>query len=334
MNMTKWKRQVPVFLLTLLMAAFICSCVQVPMAAVEDMQAVKEDGRVVVAKVNGKSIYEDQLNQQVRATLSKFKKYGKREPSPELLGLKREQVLNQLIDNALIYQASQTLNVADLDKKIDKRIDEIKKGPYASKLEGRSNAELRDSIRSQVFLDEYLEKNGIANPAVPEEDIKAYYEKNQASFTAKESVKVRHILVKAGEDAKPEEKEGARKKIDKARQMILGGKDFAGVAKEYSECDSAAAGGDLGYLEKGFMPPEFDKIAFSLEPGKLSEIVQTKFGYHVLEVTERKPAGVVRYDDNIKGFIEKFLQGDLKRQKLAAHIQELRGKAKIEIFAQ
>jgi peptidyl-prolyl cis-trans isomerase C len=332
--MTKGKRQVPVFLLTLLMAAFIWSCGQLPMAAAGDTQAVKEDGRVVVAKVNGKPIYEDQLNQQVEVMLSRFNKHGMHEPSPELLRLKREQVLNKLIDNALIYQASQILNVPDMDKKIDKRIGEIRKGPHASKLEGRSDAELRDSIRSQIFLDEYLEKKGIARPVVPEEDIKAYYEKNQASFIAKESVKVRHILVKAGEDAKPEEKERARKKIDKARQMILGGKDFAEVAKEYSECDSATAGGDLGYVEKGFMPPEFDKVAFSLEPGRLSEIVQTKFGYHVLEVTDRKPEGVVPYDDKVKGFIEKFLQGDLKRQKLASHIQDLRAKAKIEIFVQ
>ena len=318
--MIKWEKQVPVLLLGL------------PMAAAEDTPAVKEDGRVVVAKVNGKPIYEDQLNQQVEATLSKFKKYGKREPAPELLRQKREQVLSQLIDNALVYQASQALNVPDMDERIDKRLGEIRKGPQASRLTGRSDAELRDSIRSQIFLDEYLEKNGIANPVVPEEDIKAYYDKNQASFTAKESVKVRHILVKAGEEAKPEEKEKAREKIDKARQMILGGKEFAVVAKEYSDCDSAAAGGDLGYVEKEFMPPEFDKVAFSLESGKLSEIVQTKFGYHVLEVIERKPEGVVSYDENVKEFIKKFLQGNLKRQKLAAHIQELRGKAKIETF--
>ncbi|OGQ94988.1 MAG: hypothetical protein A2521_12790 [Deltaproteobacteria bacterium RIFOXYD12_FULL_57_12] len=330
--MIKWEKQVPVLLLGLLMAAFIWSYCQVPMAAAEDTPAVKEDGRVVVAKVNGKPIYEDQLNQQVEATLSKFKKYGKREPAPELLRQKREQVLSQLIDNALVYQASQALNVPDMDERIDKRLGEIRKGPQASRLTGRSDAELRDSIRSQIFLDEYLEKNGIANPVVPEEDIKAYYDKNQASFTAKESVKVRHILVKAGEEAKPEEKEKAREKIDKARQMILGGKEFAVVAKEYSDCDSAAAGGDLGYVEKEFMPPEFDKVAFSLESGKLSEIVQTKFGYHVLEVIERKPEGVVSYDENVKEFIKKFLQGNLKRQKLAAHIQELRGKAKIETF--
>lgn len=324
----------PLLLLTMTAFSFICPRGQVAMAVAAAAQGVKEDAQPVVAKVNGTSIYEEQLNQQLESTLGKFKKFGKREFSPELLRLKREQVLNQLIDTALLRQASQALKVEDADRKVRTRIGEIRKGPYASKLEGRSDAELQESIRRQIFLDEYLEKKGIARPVVPEEDIKAYYAKNRQSFTAPESIKVRHILVKTGEDATPEEKERARAKIDGARRMILGGKGFAEVATEYSECDSAAAGGDLGYIEQGFMPPEFDRVAFSPEPGGLSEIVQTKFGYHLLEVTDKKPESVVPYDDKVKEFVEKFLQSEMKRQKLAAHIRELREQARIEIFVQ
>ncbi|MHB8809024.1 MAG: peptidylprolyl isomerase [Desulfobulbaceae bacterium] len=328
------RKLMPLLLLTMTTFSFICFCGRASTTVAGAAQAVQEDGRLVVAKVNGTSIYEEQLNQQLQSILGKFKKFGKREFSPELLRLKREQVLNQLIDTTLIQQASQAFKVDDVDQKVRTRIGEIRKGPSASKLEGRSDAELRESIRGQILMDEYLEQNGIARPVVPEKDIKAYYAKNRVSFTAQESVKVRHILVKTGEDATPEEKERARAKIDRVRQMILGGKAFAEVAAEHSECDSAAAGGDLGYIEKGFMPPEFDRVAFSPEPGGLSEIVQTKFGYHVLEVTDMKPESVVPYDDKVKEFIEKFLQSEMKRQKLATHIRELREQARIEIFVQ
>lgn len=89
-------------------------------------------------------------------------------------------------------------------------------------------------------------------------------------------IRASHILVKTKEDA------------EKIRQEIIAGKDFATAAKEVSLCPSGKNGGDLGYFGKGAMVPEFEKAAFSLPVGKVSEPVKTQFGWHLIMVTEKK----------------------------------------------
>jgi parvulin-like peptidyl-prolyl isomerase len=134
--------------------------------------------------------------------------------------------------------------------------------------------------------------------------------------------------VLVAEDADPEKKAEARKKIDKAREELVAGKPFAEVTREYSEDNIASAGGDLGYIKKGYMPPEFDKVAFALEKNKLSEVVETKFGYHLVEVLDQKPAGIPPYEE-VKDFIAKFLKMEASKKKRQSVIQALRAEAKV-----
>jgi peptidyl-prolyl cis-trans isomerase C len=89
-------------------------------------------------------------------------------------------------------------------------------------------------------------------------------------------VRASHILVSTKEEA------------EKIRAEILAGKNFAEAAQEYSMCPSGEEGGDLGYFSRGQMVPEFDKAAFSLPVGELSQPVKTKFGWHLIVVTDRK----------------------------------------------
>ena len=143
---------------------------------------------------------------------------------------------------------------------------------------------------------------------------------------------MRHILRTVAADATPEEKEAARRKIEEARRLILEGRPFAEVAKEYSQCKSAQSGGDLGPREKGFMPPEFEAVAFSIEIGKLSDVIETKFGYHILEVIERTPEGTVSPYEQVRDFIGRFLQKEAAPKLINDHVRHLREAAKIEVF--
>ncbi len=89
-------------------------------------------------------------------------------------------------------------------------------------------------------------------------------------------VRASHLLVPSQELAK------------QCREQILEGKSFAEVAKEVSQCPSGSKGGDLGYFTRGQMVPQFDKAAFDLPVGELSEPVQTQFGWHLITVTDRR----------------------------------------------
>lgn len=298
--------------------------------------------RTVVAKVNGQPIYDDALTAEVEHALGKFRKFGmqKEKDSSGLIKDLQKQALEMMISQELLYQVSQKLTIPKpkLDKKIQERLDEMK-NKYDSNEEFEKNLktknltekELRESIKKSVYLDEYLKGKGISDPEVPEKEIKEYYENSKSSFQREEHIKTSHILIKVDENASPGKKEDARKKAEKILQEIKDGKDFEATAKKYSECNSASGGGDLGYIKRGYMPEEFDKVAFELEKNKVSGVVKTKYGYHIIKVFDKKPKGVAPYED-VKDFIAKFLKQGLSKQKLAAHVGELKEKAKIEIL--
>ena len=191
--------------------------------------------------------------------------------------------------------------------------------------------QLRESARVRVYVNEYLQEQGIAEPEIPEDRIRQMYEGDPDSYSREESVKVSHILVAVDVHATREIKEQARQKAEQIRREILEGKDFAEMAKKHSDCNSASGGGDLRYIRKGFMPKEFDQVAFTIDKDTVSEVVETNFGYHILKVSERIPAGVTPYEE-VRDFIKKYLQMEESKNKLASHIAELRAKAEIEIL--
>jgi peptidyl-prolyl cis-trans isomerase C len=140
-------------------------------------------------------------------------------------------------------------------------------------------------------------------------------------------------LIRVAKDASEEQKKEARGKLAALRQEILGGKDFAEMAKQHSDCPSKTRGGDLGYFAKGRMVPEFEKAAFSLKEGEVSEIVETQFGFHLIQVYGKKPAGVAPLSE-VRGQMERELKNKKTGDAVAAYVQKLRTKAKIELLDQ
>jgi peptidyl-prolyl cis-trans isomerase C len=303
----------------------------------ENREAVKE--KKVVAKVNGQPVYEDQLTEAVNKSMKKWKKYGMKQPTPALTYKFQSRALNEVIDEELIIQAAQKVTVTELDKRVEAKLQKMKR-KYKTKEQFEDHLKrknltlekLKANLAQQAHIDEYLKKQGITNPEIPEETIRAFYDSNPENYQRKETtIQVSHILIKIDQTAGPEEKEKAYLKAEEIRKEIIGGKDFAEMAKEYSQCNSASGGGSLRYIEKGYMPKEFDEVAFSIEKDKISGIVETKFGYHIIKVTDKKPAGLAPYDE-VRSLIKKYLQLDETKKRLAEHTAILKDKATIEIF--
>jgi peptidyl-prolyl cis-trans isomerase D len=122
---------------------------------------------------------------------------------------------------------------------------------------------------------------------VSEQDVQRYYEDNAQQFSTPEQVRASHILLKT--EGKTEA--DVKKQADDIAAKAKGGADFAALAKEYSEDDSnKSKGGDLDFFGRGQMVPEFDKVAFSLQPGQISDAFKTSFGYHIVKVTDKRAA--------------------------------------------
>lgn len=128
-------------------------------------------------------------------------------------------------------------------------------------------------------------------PQISDADVQAYYNQHQAQYQVKEQVKVRHILIAVPQGADAKTDQAAKAKADDLLKQIKNGGNFADLASKNSDDPgSKAAGGELGWLDRGRTVPEFDKVAFTLNPGQTSDVIKTQFGYHILQVEEKKTA--------------------------------------------
>ncbi len=157
---------------------------------------------------------------------------------------------------------------------------------------------------------------------ISEEEIKSYYETNIDDFFVQNQVKARHILIRVPADAGPEKIEEARKKAEEILAKAKKGEDFAALAKQYSEGPTAKDGGDLGYFPRGRMIKEFEDAAFSLQPGELSPVVRTQFGFHIIKVEDVKPERV-RSLDEVRKSIESTLRDQKARDLAERSVEEV-----------
>ncbi len=174
------------------------------------------------------------------------------------------------------------------------------------------------SMTEQVMASEYI-KHIQAEIKINDDEIKAYYEGNKKEFQQAEQIKARHILVKTEDEAKA------------VRKELETNKDFAALAKDKSTGPSKTKGGDLGWFGRGQMVPEFEQVAFSLKKGEISDVVKTKFGYHIIKVDDKKKASEKSYE-----MVKKQIEDKLKQQKSKAVVDEskdkLMKKLKVEVF--
>jgi peptidyl-prolyl cis-trans isomerase D len=154
--------------------------------------------------------------------------------------------------------------------------------------------------------------------------VRAAYQEHPDRYHVPEQVHARHILIQVGKDAPSEQVEAARKKAETVRAKLAAGADFAALAKEFSDDPgSKDKGGDLGFFQRGQMVPPFDQAAFSLEPGKLSPLVRTDFGFHILRVEERHPAEDRSYEQVREELARELLAQDAGRAQARKEADEL-----------
>jgi peptidyl-prolyl cis-trans isomerase D len=146
---------------------------------------------------------------------------------------------------------------------------------------------------------------------VTPQEVRRFYENNVGQYSTPEQVKASHVLIKTGEG---KDEAAARKTAETVLAKAKSGADFAELAKQYSEDESnSKTGGDLGFFGRGAMVPEFEQAAFGLDPGQISDIVKTQFGFHVIKVTEKK-SGETRSFEDVRTQIEDQLKWERAQQ--------------------
>src|SRR6185503_653582 len=167
----------------------------------------------------------------------------------------------------------------------------------ALKDRGMTVESLRNDARVDLSVTKLMDAETAALPGPSDLEAKDFYEKNPDRFKQDESVRASHILIRVDEKADAAAKQKARAEIDSVLKQVKAGGDFAKLAQEHSQDGSAAQGGDLNYFMKGQMVPAFDKVAFELKPGQISDIVTTQFGYHIIKVADHKPGRTIPFEE-------------------------------------
>jgi len=302
-----------------------------PVWAEKDSTEAKED---TVATVNGSAITRADFDREVSRTRQLYNR-GKNLENPGLPKIK-EEALNHLIERELLYQESRNKGITVDEAVVKGRIDGLRdRFPSDEAFENGlekmnlSKSVLETQLREGLAIQELIEKQVAQKVEVSEEEARNYYDKHQGLFEQPKRVRARHILVKVGPKAGKSEKAEARKKLEKVQERLKNGENFSSLAEEVSECPSSKKGGDLGYFSKGQMVKPFEEAAFALKPEEVSDIVETRFGYHLIKLLDKKEASIVPYDEAKEQLTEQLKQQKI-REKITEYVAGLKEGAKIE----
>jgi peptidyl-prolyl cis-trans isomerase C len=300
--------------------------------------AMTASNEAVVARVNGSEISRKELDTAVRALAMQMARRG-RQAIPGSTEPLQNEVLDELIGRELLLQEGSKHPGADVEQKTQAQIELAKKQlggdeQFKSTLaeSGITPAEYAKRVRDNVIIKETIQDLVDKQAKITPEEARSFYDKNPDQFKQPEMARASHILIRVPADASDDVKKEKRAQIDAARSLVKAGEKFADVAKKVSEDPgSAAKGGDLDFFPRGAMVPEFDAAAFSLKTNTISDVITTQFGYHILLVTDRKPARLVPFDE-VKDQLTEFLKQRKGNDVTRDHVAELRKVAKVEVL--
>jgi peptidyl-prolyl cis-trans isomerase C len=289
----------------------------------------------ICAHVNGEDVKKDDLelavhNMELQA--------GRPLPAEQ-----RDEVyrgmLDQMIAFRLLKQETQRRQVTATDAELDQAMKQVRSQfptdaafQDALKAQKITLDELRKETRSNLLISKMLDQEITPQLTVKPSEVSAFYEKNPDKFQQPETIRASHVLIAVPQNADATTRQKAREKAEDVLKQAKAGADFAKLAQTYSNDASKNRGGDLGYFPKGQMVPTFDAAAFALQqPGQLSGVVESPFGYHVIKLTDRKPAHTVPFGE-VSSRIEQFLQQEMRSTKTREFVEGLKAKGKVEVL--
>lgn len=281
-----------------LIFSLFCASLSIPAAAQTKSTVVEE----IVARVNNEIITREDLD-HAHSSLEGEAADACQKCTPEQLNAtvaeKEKDLLRDLIDQSLLTQRAKDQGI-NVDTELIKRLDAIRqqnKLPDLDALEkevtksGQDYEDFKSQLRNQLLTQELIRKEVGSKIIVSHEDIVKYYDDHKNEFVRPETVVLREIFVST--EGKPEtDLPALKKKADGLRDRVMNnGDDFGELAKRYSDSPTAQQSGDLGTFQRSQLDSKIAEKAFALQRNQMTEVMETKTGYEILQVRERYDAG-------------------------------------------
>lgn len=247
----------------------------------------------------------------------------------------QQEVMDQLIVQELLWQEAQQREFIVSDEDVDEQLEKMKSGfesemafLFKIKEGGFTEETYREDIRQQRSAQRMVSEGILPSIEISDEEVQGFYDANIDKMSMPEQVRARHILIALKSDDE-DARRAAQEKIAAVQTEIEAGANFALLAVERSEGPSATQGGDLGFFGRGQMVPAFEEAAFALQPGEVSDVVETQFGFHIIRLEERLDGRTVPVEEAATR-IRPYLTQQALQTSVESLIEELRAAAEIE----
>lgn len=295
----------------------------------------------IVAVVNDDIITQTELNRAFEPYAKNIDATYKGPDRDTVIQQNKEAFLQQMVNQILIEQAAKKAGPGIATVKDEEVMDVIRDmlaksktslEDYTKRLaeEGNSLDAVKKEIKSQMLRMRLLRREVQSKIMITDEEIGAYYDKHREDYEGKEAVRIKQIFLTAPADAGRLTRQRVKQQVEELRNRIVKGESFDAISAQYSQGPAAAQGGDIGYVEKGVILPEVEKAAFALPPGKLSDVIETELGYHLIIVVDQRGAGLKPLSI-VRNEIKAKIEEEKLAKKFEEWIEELRKKSFIDI---
>jgi peptidyl-prolyl cis-trans isomerase C len=289
----------------------------------------------VVATVEGQEIRKEELEQAFTAELAR-----QGIPADQLPANQKAQgykmVLNDLITERLVSKRAASMEAKEED--VNAQFEQLK-GRFPKQEDfdaqlakaGQTPDKIREDIRAYLKQQAWVKEQIKDAPKATDADAEEFYTKNPDQFKKPEQVRASHILLSVAADASEDVVKEKQKAAEAIAARVKAGEPFDKLATELSEDPSAKQNaGDLNFFTKEQMVPEFSTAAFGMKKGDISEPVKSQFGFHVIQVTDRKDAETMTLE-SVKAQLLAFLNQKMQSTQVEKLIKDVREKAAVEI---
>jgi hypothetical protein len=277
-------------------------------------------------EVNGETIDDSLIRQEARALRPRMME-AMAEEDPVALEMRvREWARENVIERVLLRQAAAADPEPIAAGVLERAVAQVRGQTPGQTgcIFPTADEPLRREVEAQLRVDRLVERLTARVSPPRHKDVVEYYRKHKQSFLAGEMVHAAHIVRNVDENT---DEAAALAVIGEAQAELRQGVPFAEVADRRSDCPGR--GGDLGWFAAGQMVDEFDKVVFAMQPGEVSEIFRSSFGFHIATLLERRPAGL-RSLEEVREQIEGTLLAGKRQRALEQFLDRLRARADIQ----
>jgi peptidyl-prolyl cis-trans isomerase SurA len=291
----------------------------------------------IVAIVNDDVITLSELNVTFDPFLKRIEAQLAGKDKEKVVAEGRTTILNRMIDNKLIEQEARKSGIVVKDEEIMGVIRDMLKSRnmqmpdllQALSKDGMTFDGYKQELKEQLQRQQLIRREIRAKLVVTDDEIGDYYRQHRDEYEGKEAIRIKQILLPVPPGTDQEIRGRARELAESILKRIKNGEPFEALAAQFSQ-GPATAGGDIGFVEKGHMLPEVEKVAMNMGVGDVSPVIESTQGFYIIQVVDKRGAGLKPIIE-VRQEIQRKLEDEKATKKFDQWVADLRSKSLVDI---